>query len=223
MEFGETFIFLFGFKLFEPMVMLTNIIFFTLCAIYFRRLNAFGHPYSKQMAWFIFLLGISSMFGATAHMVHKQLGELVFKTLLFIMNAFSAGSIYFCFRSAYTYTNPDKEPSKLVLYTIIIWLALLLIACTVYGNFLVILVHAGLTLLYSLIAHYLVYRKTHDKGSLLVITGILISYVAIIALALRITLSIWFNHKDIAHVIMIISLIAMYQGVRTISEKLSKA
>jgi len=220
MEFGNTYIFLFGFKMFEPMVLLMNSIFFILCLLYFNRLNKYHHPYAKQMARFILLLGTSSLFGAIGHGVQLQMGDLFFKIILFLMNAFSLFSIYFCFRSAYTYSNLNKEPAKKYIYLVITWVFILLIASGIQGNFLVIKIHAGIVLLYSLIAHYIVYRRNHDNGSLGVVIGILISFLPIIVHSLRISMSEWFNHKDIAHTLMIISLIVIYKGVKISSERL---
>ena len=220
MEFGSTYFFIFGFKFFEPIVLLTNIIFFALCAIFYTRLLKFKHVYSKQMALFMLLLGISSCFGGIGHTVQKQLGDDFFDLILFLMNAFSILSIYFCFRSAYTYFNLERETKRMYVYFVMMWILILLIVCGIKGSFLMIKIHAGLVLIYSLIVHYLVYRRNKDSGSKLVVFGILASFLPLIAHSLKISLHEWFNHKDLAHVTMIISLIIMYKGVLQISNGL---
>ena len=220
MEFGSTYIFLFGFKLFEPVVLLTNVIFFVLCAVFYINLNTFKHAYSKQMALFLLLLGISSFFGGIGHTMQKQMGDAFFSLILFLMNAFSLLSIYFCFRSAYTFFNLERPTNKVYLYFVMLWILILLIICAINGSFLLIKIHAGIVLIYSLIVHYLVYRRNKDKGSELVVIGILISFLPLIVHSLRITLHEWFNHKDLAHLIMIISLIIIYQGAKKISVEL---
>ena len=168
----------------------------------------------------MFMLGTSSLFGAAGHAVHMQLGEVFFKIIVFLMNAFSLFSIYFCFRAAYTYINLNREPSKKYIYLVMAWVLILLVASGIQGNFTVIKIHAGIVLLYSLIVHYLVYRRSQEKGSLLVVTGILISFLPIIVHSLKFSIDEWFNYKDLAHVIMIISLIVIYRGVHMIVGKL---
>jgi hypothetical protein len=220
MEFGNTYIFLFGLKVFEPMVLLTNIIFCIFCILFYLRLNKFKHGYSQQMARFLLALGISSIFGATGHAVQMQLGNLFFEIILFLMNLTSLLGIYFCFRSAYTYSHLNKPISKMYIYFVIFWITGLLIACGVHGNFLLIKIHAGITLIYSLIVHYLNYKKEKDKGSERVVLGILISFVPILVHTFKFSLGEWFNYKDIAHTIMIVSLTVIYMGAKTISERL---
>lgn len=202
------------------MVIVTNSVFFALCAYCFKQLRAFDHPYAQQMSWFVFLLGISSCFGAIGHAVHYQLGEFFFKIILFLMNAFSLFSIYFCFRAPYTYLHLDKDPPKKYIYMALIWVIMVLIASVIVGDFIIIKIHAALVLIYSLITHYLVYKRTDDAGSALVVSGIGISFLPIIVHSLKISINEWFNHKDIAHVIMIFSLMVIYKGARLNALKL---
>jgi hypothetical protein len=214
MNFDYTYISIFGYPVFEPMVILTNLLFFILCCVYFKRLSSFSNTYANQMAWFMLLLGISTCFGAVGHAVHYQLGEAFFGAILFLMNAFSLFSIYFCFRAPYTYSQPGKEPSKRYIFLVLAWVIILLVISAIKGNFLIIKIHAGLVLLYSLIVHYLAYRRTNERGSAFVVLGIFISFLSIVVHSVKLSFHEWFNYKDIAHVIMIISLIVIYKGVR---------
>lgn len=221
MNFDYTFITLFGFTIYEPMVIVTNSVFFILCAYYFKQLRSFSHPYAQQMSWFVFLLGISSCFGALGHAVHYQLGEIFFKIILFLMNAFSLFSIYFCFRAPYTYVHLDKALPKKYIYLTLAWVIVVLIASVIVGDFVIIKIHAALVLMYALITHYLVYKRTDDAGSALVVSGIGISFLPIIVHSLKFSINEWFNYKDIAHVIMIFSLIVIYKGARLNAIKLN--
>ena len=165
------------------------------------------------MSWFILLVGISSCFGSIGHGVHYQLGTVFFKIILFLMHAFSLFSIYFCFRAPYTYSHLNKTPSKLYVYLVLLWVIAVLIVSGIKGDFVIIKIHAGAVLLYSLIIHYMAYKKTLEKGSALVVTGIGISFLSIIAHSLHFSFHEWFNYKDISHIIMIFSLMVIYKGV----------
>ncbi|PBQ33578.1 hypothetical protein CNR22_17955 [Sphingobacteriaceae bacterium] len=220
MHFDYTYIILFGFQIFEPMVLVTNTIFFILCVLYFARLNKLPHLYAKQMAWFMLMLGTSSVFGAVGHAVHMQMGDIFFNVIVFFMNAFSLLSIYFCFRAAYTYFNLQRLPKKKYIYVAMAYVLILLVVSAIVRDFTIIKVHAGIVLVYSLIVHYLVYRRSQEKGSQLVVLGILLSFLPIIVHSLHFSIDEWFNYKDIAHTIMIISLIVIYKGAYKISRGL---
>jgi hypothetical protein len=222
LTFDYTYITLFGYPVFEPMVLVTNLIFFILCTAFFRKLNTSAHSYSRQMGWFIVLLGISSCFGAVGHAVHYQLGPAFLKTIIFLMNAFSLFSIYYCFRAPYTYYSQGREPSRKYIYAVLVWIFALLVFSGIRGDFTIIKIHAGLVLLYSLIVHYLIYRRSYEAGSGIVTVGIIISFLPIIVHTLRFSLHAWFNYKDIAHVIMIISLVVIYKGVSLTNRYLNK-
>lgn len=222
MHFDYTYILLFGVKVFEPVVLLTNTLFFLLSVLCFQRLNHFAHAYARQMGRFMLFLGISSLFGGLGHAVHFQLGEPVLDGIVFLMNTFSLLSIYYFFRGSYTFLNQEKESRGLYNYIVMAWVLILLVACGLKGNFLLIKIHAGIVLLFALVAHYLVYRRFQDRGSGLVVLGILISFLPILVHSLKLSFHEWFNHKDLAHVIMIVSLLVIYRGVRIVSGELEQ-
>lgn len=168
----------------------------------------------------MFMLGTSSLFGAVAHSVQSQLGDAFLRVVILIMNALSLISIYFCFLAAYTFFNLGKIPSKKYIYFVKAWIFILLLVSAVQGNFLLIKVHAGIVLFYALMVYYFVYRSNPERASGGVVVGILISFLPIVVHSLKISFHEWFNYKDIAHVIMIVSLIYIYRGARLISETL---
>jgi hypothetical protein len=221
MHFDYTYITLFGFIFFEPLVLVTNLVFFILSLIFFLNLNKFEHAYAKQMARFMLLLGISTLFGAVDHTVHYQLGIPFFKVILFLMNTFSLFSIYFCFRAPYTYYSLGKKISGTYNYFVMVWICLVLVFVAIVEDFTIIKVHAGLVLLYSLLTHYFLYKRHQHQGSRIVVTGIVMSFLPIVIHSLRISLGEWFNHKDIAHVLMICSLVIIYRGVKINSQDMA--
>ncbi len=214
MNFDYTYIALSGFLLFEPMIILTNTIFFALSVWCYLKLRNYKHVYARQMALFMLFLGTSSVFGAVAHTVHYQLGTRFFETVLFLMNALSLLSIYFCFRAAYTYANLLKTLPRIYIYVAQAWVSALLVFSFIKGNFLLIKIHAAIVLVYALIVHLMAVRQKQEEGSRLVVTGLLISFLPIIVHSLKFSLHEWFNYKDIAHVIMIVALWVIFKGVR---------
>jgi hypothetical protein len=202
------------------MIILTNAIFFMLCAYYSLKLNSCHNPYSKHMARFILLLGTSSLFGATAHVVHFQLGDLFFRLVFALMSSLSMVSMYFLFRASYSYDMLCSSPPYKYIVVVTIYILIALISCIVKESFLLLEINGGIALLYALAVHYRSYRLNREEGSRLVIIGIFVSMGSIIVHLAKISLHEWFNQKDLAHVIMILALIFMARGARLNGERL---
>lgn len=165
------------------------------------------------MRWFIVLLGVSSIFGAIEHSVHFQLGEVFFNVIFFIMTALIFISSYFCFRAPYTLYLKNNKGSSFFLISTILILFLIFILCNAQRNFVLAEICGGTAILYSFCIHLSNYLRNEEKGSGIVALGIGISFLSFIGHAFRISLHEYFNHKDMAHVIMIVSMIVIYLGV----------
>jgi hypothetical protein len=217
MEFGNTYIFLFGFKFFEPMVVLTNLIIFLVSIYCFRKLIVFENKYAKKNALFILLMGISTCFASIDHTVQYQLGIPFFKFILFISHSLNIIGLYFCFLSAYTFHIKSHTVNNIIKQVAILITLILIIISLLTGSFLTIKIPAALVLVYSLTIYYLGYKEK-IKGSGIFAIGIIISFFSIIVHTLKLSFNDWFNHKDIAHIIIAISLIIMCKAVSSYSQ-----
>ena len=74
--------------------------------------------------------------------------------------------------------------------------------------------HAGIVLLYSFGVHLVVYNRTKEKGSGLVVLGIGIPFLSIVVHSLKFSIHEWFNYKDISHIVMLTSLALLFKGVK---------
>lgn len=214
MKFDYTFISILGYPVFEPMILLTNSLLFAITLYSFRVLKRFKSDYARHMAWFTLLLGISSMFGAIGHAVHLQLGEKFFGIVLFLMNAFSLLSIYYFFLAPFAYLTADEQRIRKYTQAAKIWTLLIIVISLFTQNFLLIKVNAGCVLIYSLFMHYRAHRTREESGNLLIVAGVLISFIPLLIHSFEITLHKWFNYKDLSHVFMIISLLFIFAGAR---------
>lgn len=222
MKFDYTYITLFGAQVFEPMVLLTNLVFFSFSWYFFSRLRKFDNDYARHMSLFIFMLGISSIFGAIGHGVHYQLGVFFFSVVLFLMNMFSLLAIYYCFLAPFIYVRGIDSNSKKYLNGVRVWILALIALSIISGDFLIIKINAGVSLLYSLIMHLQAHKTRSESGNGLVVLGIAISFVPILVHTMQISLHEWFNHKDLSHVIMIIALIVIASGAFKTAEDLEE-
>ncbi len=203
------------------MTIVTNFLIFTLSIFAFKNLRKYNTVYSSSMGWFLLLVGISSCFGSVAHAVHYQAGELFFNVIFYIMNALSLISVYFCFNAPYTYYNINKaSKNKVIPIIVMAWIGAVLIYTLIQNNFLIVKIHAGIVLLYSFITHLMIYIKTKEKGSGVVVLGIGISFLSIIIHSLKFSIHEWFNYKDLAHVVISVTIFYIYKGASIVSEKL---
>ena len=210
-----TYITLFGFKLFEPVTILTNSIIAIYCLFVFSRTQKFDHQISRHWGIFFLLMAVSSLLASLTHGIHAQLGDAFLKTSWFLINSVSLIGIYFFYRATFIYSNLNKEnTTQLFNYAAFVWMISLLVATYFLNNFLLIKIHAGIVLFYSLIVHFITFRNNH-AGSGYIVIGILISFSSIIVHSLKFSLGEWFNYKDISHVIVLTSMVFLFKGVKT--------
>lgn len=196
------------------MVLLFNTLFFVFSFYFYLKIKKFSSAYAEKMSRFIVLLGISTFFGGIGHTVHYQLGHFFFNTIVFLMNASSLFAVYFLFGASYGYHDRTREAKTKLVYLILAWIVLMLLISWINANFLLIKIHAAVVLLYTLFVHYQVYSKTKERGNELLILGILVSFTPILVHTMHLSLYEWFNHKDLAHLLMIISLVIIYNGLK---------
>lgn len=223
MNFDYTFISIMGYPVFEPMILLTNFFLFTISLYSFQVLRRFENNYARYMALFCMLLGVSSVFGAIGHAVHLQLGFVFFGAILFFMNAFSLLAIYYFFLAPLTYLKGiDKRTAKYLVLAKI-WIFVIITVSLFTGNFLLIKINAGLVLLYSLFMHFRAHRTRAETGNLLVVAGVIVSFMPILIHSMELNIHKWFNYKDLSHVFMIMSLILIFAGARRNAGEMEKA
>lgn len=214
MNFDQTYITVFGAILFEPVTFLTNTLMMLFCLFAFMNIRKYDNSLSRNWAWFFLLIGLSSEFGAIAHGVQYQLGDGFIRWIIFMVNSVSLIAIYFHFRATHTlYSRYKNSNGNLLSWLVICWIGILLAVTFIQNNFLLIKVHAGIVLGYSFIIHYRTSRQKL-RGSGFIAAGIFVSFLSIAVHSFRLSFGEWFNYKDISHVIMIISLVMIYIGVK---------
>jgi hypothetical protein len=214
MKFDYTYIHLFGLRIYEPLVIVTNLILLIISVFFFARMVRLRNTYSANMAWFILLLGISGCFGAVIHATHYQLGTTFLKVMNFVCNVINLVAAYLCFRGSYFIrTLSSGRYRKAILSLGLAWLVIVVGYSLIESDFIIITVHAGVVLLYALFAHAPHVKKEVLTGSGLVIAGICTAFLSILVHLLHISLHEWFNHKDLAHIFMILSLGMIGQGI----------
>lgn len=86
-------------------------------------------------------------------------------------------------------------------------------------SFVVVEVHSALGLLLNVTTlEYFNYKKTNSLSSIKLVYGMGIAVAAILCHVLQIACSVWFNHIDLSHLFMALSMYTLYRGVSLFEE-----
>lgn len=97
-----------------------------------------------------------------------------------------------------------------VIETVIAYLLLFIVF-----KFIVVEIYSAIGLLFIVVPlEWLFYKKTKSVLSQHMLIGIGIAVLAILCHVLKIAYSVWFNHMDLAHIIMAISVLIMGKGLK---------
>ncbi len=208
-----------GWQVTEPVTAITDLLIALisfLCTLQLVKAKQKVKGYQSHY-WTLFFLfmGLSTTAGAITHGARYYLNESSFHASFAMMNIFSGFSSLFAQLATFRYIQNNKPYwFKHLIFSLGF---LFLISFLVTWKFGVTNAYATLTFLYALYVHY--QNKSQHPGAGYISNGILVSFLSAIAFLFKLSISdIWFNHKDIAHVFIMISLVIMYKGARLIQQ-----
>lgn len=97
-----------------------------------------------------------------------------------------------------------------------------LVATVWIRKFVVVEIHSAVALLFVLLPlEWYIFAKTKSVLGKNMIIGVLLCVAAVICHVAKLAISEWFNHMDLAHVLMAASMYVMYKGVQSEKQTLS--
>lgn len=203
-----------GFTLTEPSVVLTNIVVVVFALFWGTKLG----PMSQQdpiiwcWRWFFILTGIATLFGALSHGT-REYGHIFGLYLFKISWIISAAGITFAQKSAIDLL-PNEQIKQWLNYFIIAQLVIFSILAFRYHDFNIVNINTALGIAGTLLAiHIFFLAGSSYSPSWWVIAGVLVLPSILVVKGMKMSLG-WFNHHDIAHFIMILSMYLMYVGAK---------
>jgi hypothetical protein len=201
-----------NFKLYEPMTVLTDLILAACCIYFFKYLisNNKRNTSSNNWSFFFLFFALSTLFGAFAHglfQLHEGIGYLFF---WLSMQVLSIISLFFAQQATLYSILEDSSLAVLWRRSFLLQLLLALVAIFVFKNFLVIVISNAVTFIPILILNF----RKHNKSNKTVSIGIAVSFLTAIVHASKFSLHLFFNHNDIAHLFLTISLFLVFTGVK---------
>lgn len=217
---GQPSIEVFDILIMEPIVTLTDLL-VTLVSFYaFYKLNKQNRPgrSHKYLRFYFLIMGIATAFGGiTGHAFQYALGiEWKLPGWLLSMVAISAFE-----RGIISFLSPiiPKRISMFLEVTNIVELIVFSVISFVTLNFFFVQVHSvyGLAIVVFPLCFY-AFWKTGNKGARIICLAVLFSILAAVVYTNQISISIWFNHLDLSHTIMAVTIYFIYKGADEIGE-----
>lgn len=198
----------------EPITTLTDLLFISVCFFaFFKTKNAAKTTGVNLYRWFFLLTGASTLVAALighAFLYHFGADAKIYGWVTGIFGT--------CFAQFAALYHTRKSIGETVFKTLLIicYLEVLvsLILVFKFWTFVVVEIHSAFVLVLMVtILESIHYKKTHSALSLNMIYGVGIAVIAVLCHVFKLAFSVWFNHADLSHIFMALSMYFMYRGV----------
>ena len=201
---------LFGIVLSEPVTAIGNLLLAFACFYAYRQVRTVtSGPGTNAWSYFFLTLGASTFIGVFSHLLsaYDIHWVRVFGWFFSGFTAFFAQSA-----SIEQLTGKKTGTGMLLVKTQLVMFIIFLLWFQVFG---VVLVTTVISLLTVLSLQSYGYLKKIVAGSELIILGFIISVLTAVGRLFNLSLHpIWFNHHDVAHLLMIVACFVILGGVK---------
>lgn len=197
----------------EPITTLTDFLFIGVCFFaFFKTKHVSTDKGLTLYRWFFLLTGASTLVAALIGHAFLYYFGVEAKIYGWVTGIF--GTSFAQFAALYHVRKTIGESSfksLLVLCCIEVIAAFVLVFAV--WSFVIVEVHSafGLVLIVTILEN-IHYKKTKSQLSLFMIYGVGVAVIAVLCHVLKLAASVWFNHADLSHVFMAISMYLMYKG-----------
>lgn len=205
---------LLGLRIQDPMTTLTDVLITAVCFFAYWKLNKSNLQGKtiNYIKYYFVLMGIAALLGGLIGHAFQHIIPQNWKLLGWIISIFS---VMFIERSAIEYAVnliPEKTHSFLLKMNVVEVVIVLL--STIYTfDFQLVQLHAFYGFIVVVLSiHLYIYYYTRDKGSVYFFFGIATLLVVLLVFKCQIAPHIWFNHADLAHVLIAISTYFFLKG-----------
>lgn len=213
---GQPPIEIFGITIMEPMVTFTDLWITSVCLyalIKLMKLNKKGKVH-QYMRWYFGIMALATFLGGVLGHAFQYAVGLSWKLPGWLISMLSVMAIE---RASIMHARPvinDKFGKFLEVANVVELLTFAVITFSTL-NFFFIQVHSAYGLgLVVLPLHFLVYWRTRNEGSRIFFQTVLFATLAAFFYTSEIGIHKWFNHMDVAHTVMAISMYLFYRGAR---------
>jgi hypothetical protein len=197
----------------DPVTALTNIgIFATGLVCYLRlRKQKLEFPH-KNWIYFFLLVGVASLIGVIVHGFSHYTSEETHFKIWWAMGVVQGAGVTLA-QFGFT-SNVLSRFRVLVIALVALQFGAFVLGSYITGTFTIAKIHLAVGLV-PIMLYYIYMAFKGRRAEKLVATGIGISSLTALVHGLKISISDWFNYNDIAHLLIIASLVVMYEGVKS--------
>ncbi|HET8866252.1 MAG TPA: hypothetical protein VFM80_11190 [Gracilimonas sp.] len=213
---GQPTIEFFDIPIMEPMVTFTDLWITAVCLFaLFKliKLNKKGKVH-QYMRWYFGIMALATFLGGVLGHAFQYAVGLEWKLPGWLISMLAVMAIE---RASIMHAQPvinDKFGRFLEVANVVELLTFAVITFTTL-NFFFIQIHSAYGLgLVVLPLHFLVYWRTRNEGSRIFFLTVLFATLAAFFYTSEIGIHTWFNHLDVAHTVMAISMYCFYRGAR---------
>ena len=203
-----------GLRIDEPITVLTDFLFIGVCFFAFFKTKQFSaHKGVNLYRWFFLLTGASTLVAALighAFLYHFGVEAKIYGWVTGII------SISFAQFAALHHTRQSINPTifkTLQIFNYVEIVTAYILLFIIY-SFTVVEIHTAYSLVINVtILEFIHYKKTNSILSKNMILGVGIAVIAVLCHVFKLAFSVWFNHADLSHIFMALSMFMMYRGV----------
>lgn len=198
----------------EPVTVLTDCFITGLSVFFYLQLNRFSENDAATRNWkyFFGLMSLSSFMGGCAHAFFEVHEGITYKFFWLSMQVLNIFSVYYM--QLATLNSVLKNSSKKAYWggSYKVQLMIATAAVFVFQNFLVIIMNTAAALIPVMVLHFLSSRFI--KPNLWIAFGIVVLFATAFVNAVKLSIHDYFNHLDLAHVLIMINITCMFIGVK---------
>lgn len=209
-----------GLRVDEPVTMITDLLISLVCFYAFFRMKQLRCSLRSQIHlrnYFFFVALATALGGIIGHGFLYAFSE-TWKLPGWITAILSVALIE---RSSISHAQPLLKPriGHLFMFLNIVEMIGILVVTIVTIDFKWVEYHNAYGLIVNVAGlHSFAYYKTRDRGSLLILFGVLVTALASFFFTQKISLHTWFNYVDISHVLLAIAGYIIYLGGRNLED-----
>ena len=210
----DTTIYIASVAIHEPVTTVTDFIISGLCVYFYLKLNKLSINNSSTNYWryFFGFMALGSFIGGCAHAffaVHQGVGYKSFWLSMQVLNMLAM----YCMQQATLHSVLIQSNKKAYWAKSYLIQALVgITAVFVFQNFLVVVINNAIALIPVMIIHFNA-SKT-NKLNLWIAYGIAVLFITAGVNLTKLSLHDYFNHLDLAHILIMINLSLMFIGVK---------
>ena len=204
-----------GFQIEEPITTITDIIFAAVCFFsFYKTINSSNLKAIKLYSLFFLTTGISAIIAAMiGHSFLYYFGKDA-KIYGWILGILSVSISQFA-ALYHLKSNLKNNLFKILFVLSCIETLIALITTFYFWTFIVVIIHSTFSLLAVVTTlEFINYKKTQSEVSKQILYGVGFAIIATLCHLFKLGFGIWFNHLDVSHVFMSVSIYTMYLVVK---------